>query len=403
MCPLWIWAAVCALGYAQASGTLQGTVRDAHGNSLSTAVYLQIKSTGQTLTARTGAAGTYRFTGLRAGVYVLRGEAADRIVALDDGQTKTIDLTFDYSFFDEPNFIVAGVAGPVSYGGHGSDTVLRSTEALAKATAELTGVSAANSAETPGDALAAVREYQQLAEREPSEPNLFNWGARLLMHSAAEPATGVFGKGHRLFPHSLRMLLGLAAARFARGDYDSAAQGFFEACDLNPGDATPYMFLGRVQSNEIVNMPGYVERLGRFAKLQPDNPWANYYYAVGLWKLRRDAGDSETPARVIELLTNAAHLDPHLGLAYLQMGIVYSDGHEDAKAIAAYLNAIAVSPGSEEAHYRLGQAYGRTGQKEKAREELEAHERLAKEQRQEIERQRSEIRQFVIELRDDRR
>ena len=49
----------------------------------------------------------------------------------------------------------------------------------------------------------------------------------------------------------------------------------------------PYLFLGKMQ-----NARGYaarrnsVEKLHRFATLQPENPEANYYYAVAVWKLR---------------------------------------------------------------------------------------------------------------------
>ena len=160
------------------------------------------------------------------------------------------------------------------------------------------------------------------------------------------------------------------------------------------------MFLGKVQSIEITKLEGYTERLARFAKLHPDNAWANYYYATGLWKQRKGPEDSETPARVLALLEKAVRLDAGLGAAYMQLGILYSDQNDDAKAIAAYQKAIEVSPKIDEAHYRLGQAYERTGQKARARQELDAYEQMSKKLQQEIERERSEIQQFVIELRN---
>jgi tetratricopeptide (TPR) repeat protein len=325
----------------------------------------------------------------------LRAEGGTaRPVTLGDRETQKADLTVEYAFFDAPDFIVAGVTNPVSRGGHGSDTVLRSTEALAKATSELGAV------EKSGDALKAVREYQRAAELNPSEPNLFNWGTELLVHRAAEPATEVFAKGHRFFPHSLRLLLGLAGAWYARGDYDRSAQYFFDACDLDPGDPVPYMFLGKIQSVEIVKLQGYIDRLERFTKLQPDNAWANYYYAVGLWKQRKSPEDSETPARVRELLEKALRLDPSLGSAYLQLGMVYSGQNDDAHAIAAYQKAIQVSPEMDEPHYRLGQAYARSAQKEKARQELELYEKMSRRLQRQVDLERSQLQQFVIDLRD---
>jgi tetratricopeptide (TPR) repeat protein len=403
--PVWICLAVCLAPVAR-SATLEGIVRDSSGHPVGAAnVYLQSKATGESQTTHSDAGGSYRFSGLRSGAYLLRLQAGtSRPITLADGEAKKIDLTVEYAFFDEPNFIVAGVTDPISRGGHGSDTVQRSTEALAKAAAALReepdqGPAAA---EKRGDPLTAVREYQRAAELEPSEPNLFNWGAELLKHRAAEPATEVFAKGHRLFPRSTRLLLGLAAAWYACSDYDRAARLFFEACDLNPSDPAPYMFLGKVQSIEFAKMPGYVERLERFAKLHPDDAWANYYYAAGLWNQRKGPEDAGTPARVRELLHKAVHLDPSLGAAYLLLGIVFADQNDDARAIDAYQKSILVSPWMDEPHYRLGQAYERTGKKEKARQELEAYEQLSRTSQQEAERERKEIQQFVFEMGDSK-
>lgn len=366
-------------------------------------VHLRVDLTGQTLTTQADAKGSYRFSALRAGSYTLRAQAGDAGEAtagpfvLGDTETKKADLTLQYAFFDEPSFIVAGVTDTMARGGHGSDTVLRSSEALAKETASLGSASLVD--EKQGNVLEAVREYQRAAESDPSETNLFDWGAELLKHRAAEPATEVFTKGHRLFPRSLRMLLGLAAAWYAHGSYAEAAARFFQACDLNPADPEPYMFLGKVQSTEITQLEGYVERLRRFAGLHPENSWANYYYAVSLWKQRQGPEDVETPVRARELLEKAVRTDPLLGAAYLQLGIVYSDQNEYARAIAAYQKAIAVSPQLDEPHYRLGQAYGRIGEKEKARQELEIYQQMAKKSAEEVERERAQIRQFVYELR----
>lgn len=401
----WICLAVCAIATvgagAQNSGTLEGFVRDSHGRPIATAtVHLQLKNTGQTRSVQTDTAGLYRFIGLSPGDYMLRaeggaaGDAGARPVTIAYTETKKVDLTVEYAFYDEPNFKIAGVTDPVSHGGHGSDTVRRSAEELAKATAEL-GESSKGE-----NALEAARRYQRAAELDPSEPNMFDWGSELLVHRAPGPAADVFGKGHRLYPRSTRLLLGLAAAWYARGDYDQAARFFFEACDLHPDEPEPYLFLGKVQSVEITQLDGYLERLGRFAKLHPHLAASSYYYAVALWKQRKSPGDSETAARVRDLLENAIRLDAGMGPAYLQLGILYSSQGDEARAIAAFQKAIAVSPGMDEPHYRLGQAYERIGEKDKARQELETYQKMSAKLQQDIERERREIQQFVIELRD---
>jgi len=352
-------------------------------------------------------------------------------------------------FFDEPQFTVAGVTQATNSGGHGSDVVLRTTEALAKATVSLTKESSAGSKsptaatessllqavalnpkdpalhhrlgnveEDLGKPLEAVREYQRAAELDPSEPNLFDWGTELLTHRALEPATAVFKKGNRLFPKSVRMLVALGVAWYARGSYDQAAQCLANASDLAPDNPTPYLFMGKMQNVETTPSELSVARLARFAQLQPDNALANYYYAVSLWKQSASGTDNDNDhgnsndrsARVESLLQKAVHFDPKLGAAYLQLGIFYSQRADFSQAISAYQKAIEVSPDEvgpqlddtlEEAHYRLAQAYLRTGDKASAQEQLQLHDQLAKKTKEDTERERRRIQEFVISLRNN--
>src|SRR6266851_5810323 len=309
-----------------ATATLQGVVRDSGDRPVAGAsVHLQ-SSEAQTLagplTVLTDRAGAYRFSAIRQGVYTLRAEATGyhdatlKSLPLAPKESKTIDLVLESAtasreqnssarlpeFFDEPHFTVAGVTDTTSLGGHGSDTVVRNREALARETASLgnahsdagdyeraraatrallaeqakagreqadTHHSLAEIDERLGDSLEAVKEYQRAAELNPSETNLFDRGAELLLHRAAEPAIEVFTKGNRLFPRSVRMLTGLGAAWYSLGAYEQAARRLCEASDLNPGDPNPYLFMGKMQSAEATQSEATTERLERFVRLQP--------------------------------------------------------------------------------------------------------------------------------------
>jgi tetratricopeptide (TPR) repeat protein len=247
-----------------------------------------------------------------------------------------------------------------------------------------------------GDSLDAVRHYQRAAELDPSEPHLFDWGAELLLHHAPEPAAEVFSKGTEKYQHSVRMLLGLGAASFTRGDSDDAIRRICQASDLNPKDEAPYLFLGKIEQSEVTPPRDLVDRLHRFLDLQPQNANANYYYAVGLWKLRK----SDVAAQVDFLLKRALQIDPNHAPAALQLGIIHSEQGGYAEAVADYQKALATDPQLEEAHYRLAQAYRQIGESDKAKEELRLYAQLSKESAQKQDRERHEIKQFVYTLRD---
>lgn len=407
-------------------------------------------------------------------------------------------------FFDEPQFSVAGVTDTTNLGGHGSDTVLRTNESLAKETVALGKASlqpavpviteeslrkavelnpqnfdanyrlgklfvengkakeslfyleraaqsnpasydntyelgqayfalgdyeharstaqalidrAQRNAEANNEqqaqfhhllgdieeklqnSLGAVRAYECASELNPIESNLFDWGAELLMHHAPEPALEVFARGSRLFPQSTRILLGLGASWYVHGSYDQAVRFICAASDENPTAATPYLFLGKIQSAAITNSEVFVKMFERFVHFQPESALANYYYAVSLWKQRQSSDENGGLAMVESLLQKAVHLDPKLSLAYLQLGILAADRHDLVQAIGAYKKAIESDPQMEEAHYRLAQVYKTQGDKSKAQQELALYQQLLIKKQQNTDRQRHEIQQFVYTLR----
>ena len=253
-----------------------------------------------------------------------------------------------------------------------------------------------------GKSLSAVGEYQRAAGLDASERNLFDWGAELLKHRAGQPAIEVFTRGTERYPNSVRMQLGLGAAFYLVGEYADAARHFFAGLDMHPNNTASYTFLSKVEAREITASPAYLERLARFAAVQPDNAWANYLYAECLWRRRAQSPGQEIADRVEKLVERAVDIDPTLGAAYLLLGIVASEKGDLSDAVAALRKASEVAPELAEVHYRLAQAYEQTGEKAKAQQERETYKQLSAKSAQDAESERKQVQQFVYKLRDGR-
>ena len=244
----------------------------------------------------------------------------------------------------------------------------------ARDTAELHDLLASVS-ERGGDRLAAAEEYQRAAHMDPTEEHLFDWGDNLLQLHAYDEATQVFTAGIERHPDSARLYVGLGIAQYSRGAHEEAVRSFFRAADLAPSDPRPYQFLGEMYG-VVPSLGGEItERLARFAKAHPRNALAQYHYAMSLWK-----GQAAPPAdlrQVETLLRRAVTLDRTLAKGFLELGILLSESQRYAEAIGQLQAAARLEPDLAQAHYRLAQAYQRTGQKAVADKELEIFERLS--------------------------
>jgi tetratricopeptide (TPR) repeat protein len=252
--------------------------------------------------------------------------------------------------------------------------------------------------EKMGDPLAAVHEDEQAVRLDPSEQNYFAWGSELLLHRAVWQAAEVFKNGTKAYPKSARMLAALGTALFAGALYDQAADSLCQASDLNPADTEPYLFMGRIEMAAPKPLACIEPRLARFVQQQPGNSLANYFYAMAIWKRQQQPMDQKALQQVETLLAKAVAIDPKCGDAYLQLGILSSSQRNFEQAIGFYSRAIEVDPQLGEAHYRLGVAYDRIGSPEKAKQEFQRHDEIEKLQAAAVERQRREVKQFLVVL-----
>ena len=417
---------------------MHGVVINATGQPVEGAtVRLQLNSASAPVETTTDAAGAFTFLPLAPGRYRLQAQKSElhsRPAAVDLSSSEPaaeLHLVLEPSttasameFDDQPNFTVAGVTDWTAVGGHGSDSTLRTSEDLARQTAALQSQDAGHGETAPtngahassadrhrqsakldeqaGDPLSAVHEDEQAVRLDPSEQNYFAWGSELLLHRAIWQAVEVFRNGNRLHPGSARMLTALGTALFAGDLFDEAAASLCAASDLQPAEAAPYEFMGRVAIAAPGPLACVEPRLARFAQQQPRNATANYLYAMAILKRQQHADDhSQAPqplAQVKTLLNQAVTDDPKCAEAYLQLGILAATQQQTSEAVDDYSKAIAADPQLSEAHYRLAVAYDRSGEPQKARQEFQRHNELEKSQAATVERQRRDVKQFLVVL-----
>jgi len=161
---------------------IQGTVLDsAHKLIGGASVRLELKGAPGAVVTRTNAAGAFVFSALGTGNYLVSAEKSGlrsrptAVVASSRGEQKQVELVLEDSatnsgastpssaqameFADKPNFTVAGVTDWTAVGGHGSDTILRTSESLARETLTLKpeGTGSTSGASVPNESESKLR------------------------------------------------------------------------------------------------------------------------------------------------------------------------------------------------------------------------------------------------------
>jgi len=250
--------------------------------------------------------------------------------------------------------------------------------------------------EASGNFVAAVHEYQTAAHMDPSESNLFDWASELLLHRTLDPAVEVFTEATQRYPRSPRLAIGLGMSFYSRGNYDDAVSALLKAADLDPSDPRCYYFLSKAYDSSPKQADEVIQRFRRFAELQPQNAHALYYYAMSMWKGRRAQDANIDFGQIESLLKNAVDLDPKFPEAHVQLGNLYSDQKKYPDAAPHYELALSLNSDLADAHYRLGQAYVHLGKRDEAQQQLQVYQKLRAQHLADLDKQRAEIRQFVV-------
>lgn len=230
-----LWLAVVFAVSSQCQGkpatTISGVVYDAaHAPVSSAQVTLQTPDGAGVQSAQTDAAGHFEFRSITAGSYRLHAEASDlgegdsNSFSLVTGQNLSFDLKLspknktNLEFFDHPTFAVAGVTDTTNLGGHGSDTVTRTKQSLAK---EVVGLPSTERKTTPLTGKASA--LRDTADHHPSDFNAnTEAGQQLLKDGHAAESILYLERAKKLEPARYENAFALAKAYTETGDVEKA-------------------------------------------------------------------------------------------------------------------------------------------------------------------------------------
>jgi tetratricopeptide (TPR) repeat protein len=343
------------------SASLRGTVRDSEGKGVAgAAVHLQAQDPTWTQTAHTDSQGNYSFAALNAGMYGLRAETAGysdtEVPSLFFGpqEAKNLDLILlpaktgaaqpgtaqTPEFFDEPQFAVAGVTDTTNLGGHGSDTIVRTREALAKETISLS--------KAPEFHVAAATREKLLRERVERTPRNFKanhlLGKVLDENGKARDAILYLERARELKASDYENSYELALAYAHAGHYEQARDRA-KALAKRQDTAELHHLLGDVQE-KLGNPLDAVREYELAADLDPREP---YLFDWGSELLLHHA-----PEPSLQVFTKGNRLFPNSARMLIGLGAAFfSQGSYD-QAVQRICEASDLDPNNPVPYLFLG-------------------------------------------------
>ena len=220
------------------------------------------------------------------------------------------------------------------------------------------------------ESLAAFRQAAELQPR--NEGYRFDYAGALLQYRNDEAALRAFQQGVQEFPKSWKMRLGLGSALYLAGKYEEAARALLEAARIEPSAAPAYYLLGHAYESASSRQKEILAAFQAYLSKKPNDAWAYYHYGYMLYLLSQNEGQ-DTVALAKANVRKALDLNPSFPEALLQLGVM---ADSDEEGIQLFERAVRLNPKLALAHYRLGLAYQRLGNAEKAKEEVDLFRKL---------------------------
>lgn len=229
--------------------------------------------------------------------------------------------------------------------------------------------------EALGDSLSAVRSYQAAVAQAPGNENYrISLALEFIRHENFEPARLTLKQAASLFPRSWRIQTALGMVEYFAGTKQLAGEILLRAAELAPQPQLVLRYLGDIELDDSSPPDNSaLTRICAFAKTHPEAPREQYY--CGALLLHRDyaARDRSHVGEIASRLTAAARALPQQAGPHCELGRLYVWLEQWRPALRESEACVQMDPNSAPAHYRLAQAYRRTGQMQRSEEELQLY------------------------------
>lgn len=275
-------------------------------------------------------------------------------------------------------------------------------------------------AQSPADPLAPVRALVDQGKLPEAEAALRTWitanpnsadahfllGYVLFREKKARESLAEFTAGAKTRRPSPEELKTVASDYILLDDLVDADKWFSEVVTESPDDANAHYLLGRTRFNEndyrgaiasfersLALHPKYVEaenNIGLAWRELNETDKARIAFETAIeWQgsaptdaqpflnLGKLYGDQHQPAKAIEYLQRAAELAPNNPTIHEELSHVYAAQPDLPKAQAELEKAIALAPNVSSLHYQLGQLYRRQGLAAQAKKEFDLTAKLS--------------------------
>jgi tetratricopeptide (TPR) repeat protein len=249
-----------------------------------------------------------------------------------------------------------------------------------------------------GDLKQAIQEFSQLAKSQPGNQQLMTL-IGMAHYGLAEYVEAIpyLKSAAASDTQSLPLRLALAHSCLWSKQLQCVLDVYHEILMLNPDSAEADMLAGEAL-DELKDSIGAIKMFRAAVQANPKEQNAHFGLGYLLWTLKQykeaaselQAELANDPEHVqamlyladteiqtnqmdhaLPLLEKVVALNPTLGLAHLDLGIIYSEGGRNEEALRELNLAAKLMPDDVNVHWRLGRLYRTTGNKEAAKAEFD--------------------------------